>query len=109
MPIVPGHTLICPQRCVSKIDDLTEDELHAIFDLQKQLKSAMIKGLGAKGFNYDWNEGKLAGQNIPHLHLYILPRKILILVFLIMNQENFYIELERGPLLNNKNLLKSQN
>ena len=42
MPIVPGHTLICPKRHVSKIDDLTEDELHAILFLQKQLKHSKL-------------------------------------------------------------------
>ena len=75
IPIVPGHTLICPKRNVSKIDDLTDDELHAIFNLQKELKKAMINAFCAEGFNYAWNEGKIAGQNISHLHLHMLPRK----------------------------------
>src|SRR3989338_2888198 len=75
MPIVPGHTLICPKRHVSKIDYLTEDELHAILLLQKELKRAMIKAFSAEGFNYAWNEGKIAGQNVNHLHLHMLPRK----------------------------------
>jgi diadenosine tetraphosphate (Ap4A) HIT family hydrolase len=75
MPIVPGHTLICPKRHVSKIDDLTADELHVILLLQKELKRAMIKAFGAEGFNYAWNEGKIAGQSVNHLHLHMLPRK----------------------------------
>ena len=75
MPIVPGHTLICPKRHVSKIDDLTTDELQAILYLQKELKRAMIKAFSAEGFNYAWNEGKIAGQNVNHLHLHMLPRK----------------------------------
>ena len=75
-PIVPGHTLICPKRHVSKIDDLTNDEVLAILLLQKELKQAMIKAFDAKGFNYAWNEGKVAGQTVDHLHLHMLPRKI---------------------------------
>lgn len=75
IPIVPGHTLICPKRHVSIIDDLTNDELHAILLLQKELKQAMIKAFNAEGFNYAWNEGKIAGQSVNHLHLHILPRK----------------------------------
>ena len=75
IPIVPGHTLICPKRHVLKIEDLKDEELHAILLLQKKLKQAMIKVFNAKGFNYAWNEGKIAGQNVNHLHLHMLPRK----------------------------------
>jgi len=75
IPIVPGHTLICPRRRVSRIDGLTDEELNAVFELQKRLRGAMIKVFGAEGFNYAWNEGKIAGQNVDHLHLHMLPRK----------------------------------
>ena len=75
MPIVPGHTLICPKRIVSNINELTQKELLAIFDLQKHIKEAMFKIFNADGFNYAWNEGVLAGQTVNHLHLHILPRK----------------------------------
>jgi histidine triad (HIT) family protein len=74
-PIVPGHTLICPKRNVSKIEDLKEEEIKAIFDLQSKLKKAMIKAFNAEGFNYAWNDGKIAGQSINHFHLHMLPRK----------------------------------
>ncbi len=75
IPIVPGHTLICPKRHVAKMDDLTDDEIHAILLLQRKLKEAMIKAFAAEGFNYALNEGKVAGQGINHLHLHMLPRK----------------------------------
>ena len=75
MPIVPGHILICPKRPVSKIDDLTGSELNSVFALQKKLKAALRKSLGAEGFNYAWNEGKAAGQSVNHFHLHMLPRK----------------------------------
>jgi diadenosine tetraphosphate (Ap4A) HIT family hydrolase len=74
-PIVPGHTLICPKRNVSRIEELKEEEIRAIFYLQSKLKKAMIKAFGAEGFNYAWNDGKIAGQNINHFHLHMLPRK----------------------------------
>ena len=31
IPIVPGHVLICPIRCVANFDDLTKEEISAIF------------------------------------------------------------------------------
>ena len=75
IPIVPGHTLICPVRCVPTLDELTDPELHALFEMREKLKSALAKTFGAEGFNYAWNEGEVAGQNVPHLHLHMLPRK----------------------------------
>ena len=75
IPIVPGHILIAPIRCVATFEELTADEIKAIFDLREKLKKALIKAFGAEGFNYAWNEGKLAGQSVPHFHLHILPRK----------------------------------
>ena len=75
IPIVPGHTLICPKRYISNVDELTDEEFHALLALQKQLKKAMIIAFDAEGFNYAWNEGELAGQNVKHLHLHMLPRK----------------------------------
>lgn len=75
IPIVLGHILITPIRCVTNFEDLTSEELQAIFDLRNRLKSALIKCFGAEGFNYAWNEGKIAGQSVPHFHLHMLPRK----------------------------------
>jgi len=75
IPIVPGHVLICPLRHVSSMDDLTPQELQALLDLRSKLGKAMTKVFEAEGFNYAWNEGKVAGQFVPHLHLHMLPRK----------------------------------
>jgi len=75
IPVVPGHTLVVPKRCVAKFEDLNKEEVDAIFDLVNKLKIALIKTFGAEGFNIAWNEGKLAGQSVPHFHLHLLPRK----------------------------------
>lgn len=75
IPIVPGHLLICPQRCVATFAQLTQQEVADIFDLAKILQKVLIKTFQAEGFNMAWNEGELAGQNVPHWHLHLLPRK----------------------------------
>ncbi len=75
IPIVPGHVLISPLRCVALIEDLDEEELADFFALRLRMKRALTKAFGATDFNYAWNEGKIAGQNVPHLHLHMLPRK----------------------------------
>jgi histidine triad (HIT) family protein len=75
IPIVPGHILVVPVRCVATFEELTKEEISAIFDLVKQLKDSLKKVFQAEGFNYAWNEGKLSGQSVPHFHLHLLPRK----------------------------------
>ena len=75
IPIVPGHTLICPVRHVQKFEELTKEEKEAIFGLTTKIKTALKKLFGAKGFHHAWNENASAGQSIPHFHLHIVPRK----------------------------------
>jgi len=75
IPVVTGHVLISPIRCVPRFDDLTDLEKEAIFDLRKKVKNVLIKTFGAEGFNYAWNEGKVGGQSVPHFHLHMVPRK----------------------------------
>lgn len=75
IPIVPMHTLITPARHVSRMTELTDEEHTAMFEMVKRLSEAFAKHFEAEGFNYAWNEGRLSGQSIEHLHLHILPRK----------------------------------
>ena len=75
IPIVPGHVLITPIRCVATFDDLTPEEVEAIFGLITKLKTALTKCFKAEGFNCAGNEGKPAGQSVPHFHLHMLPRQ----------------------------------
>ena len=74
IPITIGHSLIAPKRVVANIDELTSDELLAIFDLASQVRSRLKEVFGAEGFNCAWNEGENYGQSVPHFHLHIVPR-----------------------------------
>lgn len=74
IPIVPGHTLICPVRHVAILDELNSDELKAIKDFIITLKGALKTSFKAEGFNMALNEGSVAGQSVEHFHLHILPR-----------------------------------
>lgn len=76
IPIVPGHTLCCPKRCVLTLDELTSEEFLDLFDLISKIKKSLIKTFKAEGFNIAYNERNVAGQNVPHLHIHILPRKL---------------------------------
>lgn len=75
IPIVPGHTIICPKRHVKYYEEMTFDERAAIEDLRTRIKVALKKSLGAEGFNCAWNEERVAGQSVEHFHLHLVPRK----------------------------------
>lgn len=76
MPIVAGHTLICPKRAVSRFDQLKDVELQSIIHLKDILHIALTRAFEAEGFNYAWNEWKVAWQTVDHFHLHMLPRKV---------------------------------
>lgn len=75
IPITPGHTLISPRRCIKSLQGLSNEERLAILEIADRIMAALRKEYGAEGFNCVWNEGKLAGQSVPHFHLHIIARK----------------------------------
>jgi diadenosine tetraphosphate (Ap4A) HIT family hydrolase len=74
-PIVPGHLVICPIRCVVTSEELTPEEWTAILNLKSSLCDALKTAFGAQGFNFAWNMGAEAGQTVPHFHLHVVPRR----------------------------------
>lgn len=74
-PYNGGHTLIVPYRVVPDIDDLTDEEMAAIWDLTRRCKRALTEVMRPQGFNIGLNLGPVAGAGIAeHLHLHIVPR-----------------------------------
>ena len=73
-PRAPGHSLVIPKKHVSLLADL-EDELVAdMFIATRETLKILKKALNPDGFNIGINEGKAAGQEIPHLHVNVFPR-----------------------------------
>jgi ATP adenylyltransferase len=76
-PYVFGHLLICPNRHVSCIEDLTNDEQQSLFRLAIDSQVALKDALQPHGLNWGINIGKQAGAGIEtHLHIHIVPRWI---------------------------------
>ena len=64
-----------PKRCVATFEEMTSEEQKAVFDMIKTMKKALKVASGCEGFNFAWNEDKVAGQTVAHFHLHIVPRK----------------------------------
>jgi len=75
IPLTKGHMIVCPLRHVLTYEEMTDEEKSATEEMRLKIKGILIKVFGAEGFNYAWNEQKIAGQSISHFHLHIVPRK----------------------------------
>ncbi len=73
-PVTPGHTLIIPKRHVGSYFDLVVDERDALLALLEEAKRGLDKELQPEGYNIGINDGPVAGQAVPHLHVHLIPR-----------------------------------
>ncbi|NQU99681.1 MAG: HIT family protein [Parcubacteria group bacterium] len=74
-PVNVGHTLIIPKEHYEDAASTPDEVLSELIVRGKKIGKALIEGLGAEGFNLTTNNGKAAGQVIPHVHFHIIPRK----------------------------------
>jgi bis(5'-adenosyl)-triphosphatase len=73
-PIVPGHVLVMPERIVPHLEDLSTTEYTDLWLLVRQIQSILKKQYKATAFNVAVQDGRAAGQSVPHVHVHILPR-----------------------------------
>ena len=73
-PVNPGHTLIVPKKHSMNMLDTDEDTLKAMIAVTKRVSKAILKVMELEAFNLELNNGRIAGQIIPHLHWHIVPR-----------------------------------
>jgi diadenosine tetraphosphate (Ap4A) HIT family hydrolase len=73
-PVSPGHSLIMPKRHVESFFETTASERNAMLSLLDQARADVCKDHAPSGYNIGINEGTGAGQNVPHLHIHLIPR-----------------------------------
>jgi histidine triad (HIT) family protein len=70
--------IIVPVRHAETVFDLTEDEVAATFRMLARVKewldSGQLSGHTPDGYNVGWNAGAVAGQEVFHAHLHVIPR-----------------------------------
>jgi len=74
-PEMLGHTLVMPKKHFETILDTPSSLGNEFLDAIKKIAFDLIKKQKAEGFNILFNVNKLAGQEVPHVHAHILPRK----------------------------------
>lgn len=73
-PVHAGHVLVVPRTHVPDLASCPEDLAGHLFAVSARLAPAVVAETGAQGFNVWTANGKVAGQEVLHLHLHILPR-----------------------------------
>ena len=74
-PINEGHVLVVPREEQARFADLPSDTVaHLMIIAQKIVNMISESKLTPVGFNLFLSDGELAGQEVPHCHLHILPR-----------------------------------
>ena len=69
-PLSKGHCLVIPKQHGAKLHELSEETMADVGPVL--LKVA--KAIGAEDYNILQNNGKLAHQEVPHVHFHIIPK-----------------------------------
>ena len=72
--VSPGHVLIIPKNHVETIDELTPQAASAIFPVVVTLSQAVKAVYNPDGLTIFQSNGRAAMQEVPHLHIHIMPR-----------------------------------
>lgn len=73
-PLTKGHTLVVPKKHYEKLQYMTQDDSADLFDLVHKLIPKIDALTGASLIAI--HNGKDAGQEIPHVHVHLIPRDL---------------------------------
>lgn len=74
-PINPGHVVVVPRRHIERIADLDAATASRVWSAAVLVGAAVTRvGGEALGVNLMLSDGEVAGQEVPHVHLHVVPR-----------------------------------
>ena len=75
-PANPGHTLVLPRRHVESFTDLSPTEVEQLALCGQRIAAALKQGFdGCEAVTFSLADGVAAGQDVPHTHLHVVPRR----------------------------------
>jgi|TARA_B110001452_G_scaffold89938_2_gene73848 histidine triad (HIT) family protein len=69
-----GHTLVIPKQSVQHLSELSEPMRNGLFAGVTKVQAILSKHFGTDDFTVCIHDGPLAGQEIPYVHVHVLPR-----------------------------------
>lgn len=73
-PLTKGHTLVIPKKHYVKIEEMSKEDNSDLFEVVRIL-AGKIERLAPSSLIAIHN-GKESGQEVPHVHVHIIPRNI---------------------------------
>lgn len=73
-PLAAGHTLVIPKEPYERLNDLPKSLAADVFSTVHELTPAIESAVDADATTIAINNGEAAGQEVPHVHVHIVPR-----------------------------------
>lgn len=73
-PMADGHTMVIPKTHAVRLEDLTPELAGKVLQTVQIVTAKIEQALGASATTIGINNGRAAGQIVPHLHVHIVPR-----------------------------------
>jgi diadenosine tetraphosphate (Ap4A) HIT family hydrolase len=73
-PVSAGHCLVVPRRHVGSWFDTTDEERREMLQLLDAARQTVVRRHAPAAFNVGINDGPVAGQTVPHVHVHLIPR-----------------------------------
>jgi len=74
-PLAAGHSLVVPKSHYAKVQQMSEQDAMAMFEIVWKLTGAVETGSQVTASTIAIHNGNEAGQEVPHVHAHIVPRK----------------------------------
>ena len=73
-PSAPGHTLVIPKAHIARVEDLPEEDARSLFAALHKIVGRIQDAVGAPATTIGINNGRESGQEVPHVHIHVIPR-----------------------------------
>ncbi|MBN2109925.1 MAG: HIT family protein [Methanosarcinaceae archaeon] len=74
-PCSEGHTIVLPKKHIPSFTDMEESDASKLFGSVNRVAKTVEMILDVPGLNIGINNGEIAGQSVPHVHVHIIPRR----------------------------------
>jgi len=74
-PISDGHTLIVTKAHEARLENLNAENYHALFKTLHKILGPVQRAMDAPAASIGINNGREAGQLVPHIHIHVVPRE----------------------------------
>ncbi len=73
-PLTRGHALVIPKRGAAKVQDLDPADAAHLMVVAQRVLPGLLASVGAPDATLAIHDGPAAGQEVPHVHLHLVPR-----------------------------------